>query len=810
MIILGWIILFLAVTSILAFNRAALIIFTITDAFLLLVFSVFSHASDVTLSTLWVIFGLLAIIFNVLPLRQRLLTRYLLSFYRKSMPSLSATEKEALTAGNVGWEGELFSGMPDWSKLQKIPAGKLSAEEAAFLAGPVEELCAMIDNWDINQRRFNIPAEIWQHLKKHGFFGLIIPKQYGGKQFSALAHSQVIAKVSSVSIAVATIVSVPNSLGPAELLLHYGTDAQKDYYLPRLASGEEIPCFALTSPLAGSDASAIVDEGVICRGENNQLSIRLNWDKRYITLSPIATLIGLAFKLYDPDHLLGEQESLGITCALISAHLPGVKTGRRHFPLCCAFPNGPTQGHDVMIPLDGIIGGAAMAGHGWRMLMESLAAGRSISLPAMVTGGAKRMLYASGAYARIREQFHTYIGSFGGVQEALTRIGGYTYLVESLRLFTVTGIDNGLRSAVASAISKCYTTALSREIHDHAMDIHGGKGICMGPSNYLAQTYIESPISITVEGANILTRSMIIFGQGAIRCHPYILAEMNAVADANEARGLRAFDQAIFAHAGYLISNFARAFSLSMSFGRLCQTPSGPLKNYYQQFSQYSALFALSADMAMLTIGGKLKRKEKLSGRLSDLLSMLYMGSSAIKYYELQDEPEMLPFVSWVCDELLVQMQQSLHEFLLNLPNRWVACVLRVLVFPLGRRVQPPRDQRGTEIAKLLLSPSRVRARLSQHVYTAATVHNPIGLLDSVLAQVIAAESLEEKLYHEGKRLKIKGRNFAEKVRSALIAGILTESEAQQLLDTENARLKITAVDDFSQEELANMRCGEA
>jgi acyl-CoA dehydrogenase len=801
----AWIILFIIVAIILAFNRASLIVATIAYTFLLIVVSVFSHASVITLSICWVIFALLSVVLNVLPLRRQLISQYLIRFFRKAMPSMSATEKEALTAGGVGWEGEIFTGMPDWNKLTAIAAEKLSAEEQAFIDGPVNELCAMIDNWDINQRQFNIPIEIWQHLRKHGFFGFIIPKKYGGKEFSALAHSQIIAKISSVSVAVATVVSVPNSLGPAELLLHYGTQAQKDYYLPRLATGEEIPCFALTSPLAGSDASAIVDNGVICRhrfdGEE-KLAIRLNWNKRYITLSPVATLIGLAFKLYDPDHLLGEQENLGITCALIPVNTPGVVTGRRHFPLSCAFPNGPTQGHDVIIPIDSIIGGAAMAGHGWRMLMESLAAGRSISLPSMATGGAKRVLYASGAYARIREQFHTYIGAFGGVREALTRMGAYTYLVEALRLFTVAAVDRGLQPAVASAISKCHTTELSRKILMLGMDIHGGKGICMGPHNYIAQSFIESPISITVEGANILTRSLIIFGQGAIRCHPYILSEMNAVADENQKQGLRIFDKNIFAHIGYFISNFARAFLLGLTGGRLARVPAGDLKYYYRQLSRYAAIFSLIADVAMLKMGGKLKRKEKLSARLGDLLSIIYMGSAAIKYYELQDEKELLPIMQWACDELLYQMQTQLYEFLSNFPYRGSVFILRLAVFPLGRRLKPPTDKLGADVVELLMRPSRARARLTQHVYTQAVPHNPIGTIESVLQQVIAAEPLEEKLYQEGKRMKIKGNNFTEKVNAGLEAGIITKAEAEQLLAAEAARLTITNVDDFSPEEL--------
>ncbi len=805
MVVAIWIIVFIAAAIVLSFNRASLIVWTISYAALLILVSVFCPISTAGLIILWLVFLVPAVILNVTTLRRWLFTRSILLLYRKVMPHMSVTEREALTAGNVGWEGEIFTGMPNWDKLRAIPQGKLSDEEQAFLDGPVEELCGMISNWDINQRYFDIPQPIWDHLKKYGYFGLIIPKAYGGKEFSALAHSQIITKLCTVSVAVGTVASVPNSLGPGELLLHYGTEQQKNHYLPRLARGEDIPCFALTSPVAGSDASSIADYGVICRHEfdgKEQLAIRLHWKKRYITLSPVATLIGLAFKLYDPDHLFGTREDIGITCALIPANTPGVKTGRRHYPLCCAFPNGPTEGHDVLIPMDWIIGGPKMAGHGWRMLMESLAEGRSISLPSMVCGGSKRVLFASGAYARIREQFHTYIGAFGGVQEALACIGGYTYLMEATRLFTVTMVDRGIKPAVASAISKCHTTEMSRTVLNRAMDVHGGKGICMGPHNYVAQTYIECPISITVEGANILTRSMIIFGQGAIRCHPYVLREMMAAQENDESKAVRVFDKALFGHIGYFISNATRAFWLGLSKGRLTLAPRGELKKYYQQFSQYAAAFAFVADMAMISIGGKLKRKERLSGRLGDLLSFLYLGSAAIKFYELNAEPEMLPFVRWACEDLLYRIQTQLHEFLLNMPARWLAGLLRMIVFPLGRRLKPPSDRLGTEIANLLVYPSRARERLSQHVYIRNTPNNPIGLIETVLNQVIAAEPLEKKLREVSRENKIKGKTYEETVGLAQEARLISAEEAHQLLHVRAARMSIINVDDFALEEI--------
>lgn len=805
--VFGWIILFVAASAILAFNRASLVVNTIAFAVLLILVSVFSYAGTACLIILWLIWAALAGVLNIHPLRCRLFSARILKIYRKRMPPMSITEREALTAGTVGWEGEMFSGMPNWDKLRKIPKATLTDEEQAFLQGPVEELCAMISNWNINQCTFEIPEKIWTHLRKQGFFGLIIPKKYGGKAFSALGHAQVIAKVASVSVAVATVVSVPNSLGPAELLLHYGTEKQKKYYLPRLASGEDIPCFALTSPVAGSDASSIVDYGVVCRETidgKEMLGIRLNWNKRYITLSPVATVIGLAFKMYDPDHLLGNKENIGITCALIPASTQGVVIGYHHFPLCCAFPNGPTQGKNVFVPLDWIIGGPNMAGNGWRMLMESLAAGRSISLPSMAVGGSKRVVFASGAYARIRKQFHVYIGAFGGVQEALARIGAHTYLIDATRLFTITALDRGEQPAVASAISKCHITDMSRSIVNDAMDIHGGKGICMGPNNYLAQTYIESPISITVEGANILTRSMIIFGQGAIRCHPYVLREMQAAQNEDHKAGLIEFDKALFAHIGFIISNKSRAFFLALTQGYLAHAPKGELKHYYQKLSRYCCAFALVADVALLTMGAKLKRKEKLSARLSDLLSLLYMGSAVIRYYELENEKEGLPFVRWVCDEIMYRLQTQLNGFLLNMSNRCLSWMLRVLVFPLGQRSKPPSDHLSSEVAKYLVYPSRIRDRLSEHCYVKNTKHNPIGLITTVLKKVIATEPLEKKLHHAIKEHIVKGKNYEEKIANAVMAKVITKDEAKQLLDTFVARMSIINVDDFAPGDLVS------
>lgn len=805
---LGWVALGVLVFGVLAFQRAAATVWAIGLAVYLLLLTSFGACSSGALVALWVSYAVLGSLIWIPSLRLRLLTRWVVSIYRRSMPTLSKTEKEALSAGGVGFERQFFTGMPDWSMLQSMPRVRLTAEEQAFLDGPVEQLCSMIDSWKITYQSHAIPQEVWDHLKKHGFFSLIIPKAYGGKAFSALAHSQIIHKVAGVSGAVATVMSVPNSLGPAELLLVYGTEQQKDYYLPRLARGEEIPCFALTSPVAGSDAGSIEDHGVVCKrviDGQEQIGICLNWNKRYITLAPVATLLGLAFKLYDPDHLLGAREDIGITCALIPVSTPGVVTGRRHYPLCSQFPNGPTQGKDVFIPLDSIIGGVKMAGAGWRMLMECLAAGRAISLPSTALGGAKPAFYASGAYARIRRQFNVPIGSFGGIQEALARVGGYTYLAEALRLMGVCAIDNDYHSSVASAISKYHTTEYSRKIVNDAMDIHGGKGICMGPANYLAQAYIESPIAITVEGANILTRSMIIFGQGAIRCHPFILTEMLAVQDTNLAQGLKTFDRAFFQHLGMVISNHVRAIVLALSGGRLASVPKGTLVRDYQKLARYSAAFALVADMAMFTIGAKLKRKERLSARLGDMLSYLFNAAAIIKYYELQEQPELAIVHRWAFQYLEDRLQQAFHEFLINMPNRWLAGWLRAFIFPVGRRCKGPRDRLGKQLAEMQLSPTKMRTLLADKIYLGeGKAGNAMLDIDRALEAVLRTEPLYQKVQAAKRAKRIHAMTYQELLDAAVVAGELTANERDQLWKAHQLSMKIIDVDDFSDAELHN------
>lgn len=802
MIIALWIVLFLLLITIFAYNRASLSVFSIAVAIFLVLLSLFNHQHLGFLSACWLMFILVFGSLNVSFIRRQFLTRPVLAVYRRIMPRMSDTERQALSAGDVGWTSELFSGMPNWELFASYKAPDLPEEEIAFLNGPVEKLCSMIDSWKIS-RSMLIPDEIWDLLKQEKFFGMIIPKCYGGLEFSAMGHSSVIVKVASMSAAVASVVSVPNSLGPAELLLRYGTEEQKNYYLPRLATGEEIPCFALTSPVAGSDAASIQDHGVVCKATidgKEQLAIRLNWNKRYITLCPVATILGLAFKLYDPDHLLGDKDAIGITCALIPVSTPGVVTGHRHYPLDSAFPNGPTQGNDVLIPVDWVIGGRQQAGRGWLMLMECLAAGRGISLPSMAIGGAKRIALATGAYTRYRRQFNTAIGNFEGVSAALSRVVAKTYAAVMMRHFMMSALDDGRNPVVASAIIKSNATQLAREVIIDAMDIHGGKGICMGPNNYMAQYYIESPISITVEGANILTRSMIIFGQGVIRCHPFTLKEMLAAANTDTNKGLLDFDKAFFGHVGFFISNIVRSFLLGLSNSHLARHKSSPLRRYYKQVSRFSAILGCVSDTLMLVLGAKLKFKERLSARLADILSYLYLVTTAIKFYEASitsDQQDEIAVVQWVCEEYLYRTQQQLHVLLSNLPVPVVGGLLKLVTLPLGRRLRPPSDTLSSKVAEFAEKPGAVRQRLAEYIYITPTENNPVGAMHENLQVILDAEPILARLSKAEYHHKIQGTTWPELIKSAKENSIISAEEYEQLIAVNDIRMQFVNVDDF-------------
>ena len=752
-------------------------------------------------------FGVM-VIPNLIEFRREKLTKPLLAVYRSMLPSMSDTEREALEAGSVWWDGELFSGMPEWDRLMSYPAPKLSDEEQAFIDGPCEELCQMLDDWDICHERADMPKEVWDYIIEKQFFAMIIPRQYGGLEFSAYANAAVITKLASRSPTASSTVGVPNSLGPAELLLHYGTEEQKQHYLPGLAAGTEIPCFALTSPQAGSDAAALIDSGVVCKGKwkgKTITGLRLNWDKRYITLAPVATVLGLAFKLYDPDHLIGDQDEYGITAALIPTDIEGVEVGRRHFPLTIAFQNGPTSGKDVFVPLDYIIGGPEMAGKGWKMLVELLAVGRAITLPSTSSGGGQAASYATGAYATIRKQFNTSIANFEGVGEALTRIAGHTYIMNAAVAVTAGAIDQGEKPAVPSAILKYHCTELARKVANDAMDVHGGKGIMMGPNNYLGRAFMATPIAITVEGANILTRSLIIYGQGAIRCHPFVLRELQAAGDDDPDRGLIEFDDALFGHVGYAISNMARSFFLALTHAKFSRVPlNTPTRRYYQNINRYSAAFALASDFAMLTLGGALKKRELLSARLGDILSSMYLASTVLKHFEDQGRRATdLPLVEWSVRTLMYQAQEALHAFLRNFPNRWIALLLRVFIFPRGRTYSAPSDAISRKVVELITTPGESRERLSQLAYTSLEPGNPLGLLQEALELAKEYEPIERRLRTARKEGLLSSDYLGDQIPEAEKAQVISKAEARNMSAYHEKVLALLDVDDFAPEELS-------
>ena len=736
-------------------------------------------------------FSLFFIPLLVTETRQKIVSKPILAFFQQAMPSLSTTEREALESGTVWWDGELFSGHPNWQHLLDSAHHQLTDVEQAFLDGPTESLCIQLNDWEITHRHHDLPPEIWAYLKEQRFFGLIIPKKYGGLGFSPLAHSQMVMKVASRSLTAAVTVMVPNSLGPAELLLHYGSQAQKDYYLPRLASGEELPCFALTGPHAGSDASNLPDTGIVCHREfkgESTLGIVLNWEKRYITLGPVATLLGLAFHLYDPDHLIGDNDDIGITLALIPTGTEGVEIGRRHWPMGMAFQNGPNWGKDVFIPLDWIIGGVDQAGKGWRMLMESLAAGRSISLPALSAGAAKLACQTTSAYSRIREQFHLPIGQFEGVSDVLGRMAALTYMIDATRITTAQAVTDGERPAVLSAIAKYHLTETMRRVINDAMDIHGGKSICFGPHNVLAHAYQAIPISITVEGANILTRNLIIFGQGSIRAHPYIVEEMAVLALDNKQQAVIEFDQLLIHHAKYTISNICRSFTFSLSKGRGSHAPNSPLKRYYQQLNHLSAALAVATDFSLATLGGSLKRKESLSARLGDVLSQLYLASCTLRHFNHQQSAEDKPLAQWACSHAIYQAQQALIGVIDNFPNRHIAKLLHLMIFPLGPRYKAPSDRLTHAISTLILQPSDVRKRLIAGIYQPQNQQDFLGHLSVAFKACVVADPIEKRIR----------KSVFDSLDEALNNALISDDEYQIVVTARAAREQVIAVDHFT------------
>jgi acyl-CoA dehydrogenase len=807
--------LFIAAVLFLAYRRLSLLAFTVTFTVLFAAYTLLGAPAGIWKGFLGLLVTALWLL-NVRPLRKAIITRPFMRAYLRLLPRMSQTEKEALEAGTVWWDGELFTGAPRWEKLLKAQPPRLSAAETAFLDGPCEELCRMLDEWHITHELGDLPPEVWEFLKSRGFFAMIIPKKYGGLEFSAYAHSCVLAKIASRSATTSSTVAVPNSLGPAELLNHYGTEEQKNYYLPRLARGEEVPCFALTGPRAGSDASSIPDTGIVCRGTwdgGEVLGLRLNFSKRYITLAPVATVIGLAFRMFDPEQLLGGKSDIGITCALIPRDLPGISIGRRHFPLNIPFQNGPIHGKDVFVPLDCIIGGPKMAGSGWRMLVEQLSVGRCISLPSNATGAAKAGVWATGAYARIRTQFNLPVGKFEGVESVIARMVGLTYTMDAARAVTAGAIDGGEKPSVPSAMLKYHVTEMGRQVANDAMDVHGGKGIMLGPKNYLGRGYQIVPVAITVEGANLLTRNLIIFGQGAVRCHPFVLREMTAAHDADRVRGIDQFDRALFGHIGFGISNAVRSFIMALTHARFTRPPvAGPTARYYQHVVRFSASFAFAVDVAMLALGGYLKKKEGLSARLGDVLSSMYLASMVLKHHENQGRPEEdLPIVEWACRNLLYHAQEELHGFLRNFPNRALSGVMRALIFPRGRIYSAPGDRLGRRVAALVTSPTDSRERLCQYIYWRLEPGNPLGLLQEALLLAVELEPLEKRIRVEGvKSGRITALDLPGRIQQALAAGIVSQTEAAALREFDRKVMELINVDDFDPYALGTLAAQDA
>ena len=752
---------------------------------------------------LWLIYIAAAAFSNLHELRRRYITGPLLSRIKKQLPTISSTEQEAIKAGDTWWEKELFCGRPDWNILLAMPTPKLSAEEQHFIEHQVENLCQILDDWKITHEDFDLPEDVWAYVKKEKFFGLIVPKIYGGLAFSALAHSTIITKIATRSISAAVNIMVPNSLGPAELLLRYGTGDQKNHYLPRLVQGKEIPCFALTGPNAGSDASNIPDTGIICKGQHNGeevIGMRLNWDKRYITLAPIATVLGLAVHLYDPDHLLDKQEDIGITLCLIPTNHPGVEIGTRHLPLQMAFLNGPTRGKDVFIPLDWIIGGPEKAGAGWSMLMECLSVGRAISLPALATASCQTAYRFTGAYARIRKQFNTSICSFEGIEEALGTIAGYTYQLEATRIMTASALDLDVNPATASAIAKYHTTEMSREAITSAMDIHAGHMIQIGPRNFLANTYFSMPISITVEGANILTRNLIIFGQGAIRCHPYLLKEIELMTTPD--MDVPALDKVLMSHVGFYIGNLLRSLAYGVSGGRFifATNKNSTVKKYERQLTRMSAALALVADTCLIVLGGSLKRRERISARLGDILSQLYLASAVIKYFHDNGKTEAdLNYLRWAVQHNLHAIQTAFNELFSNMPNSWMGYLLSWFVFPFGQAYQRPSDTLTKKLVAEMTAPSELRDQLTKYCFIDGNEDTLTQQLETALLGADDNDMLHKKLRKAVSDGAIPGHyTFLECVNAAVKAGILNEEEMRSLIQFEALRDEIIKVNEFT------------
>ncbi len=788
----------------LAYLGAPLLLWTITAGLLFLALPLLGVIGNTAAAIGAVVFVALALLLNLRPLRRALLTRPIFAVFKKVLPEMSSTEREALEAGDTWWEAELFRGRPDWNQLLDFKYTALTPQEQSFLDNECEALCKLCDDWKVEYEAKDLSPEVWAYIREHKFLAMLIKQEYGGLGFSANAQSAVVTKLATKSITLAVTVMVPNSLGPGELLMHYGTDAQKQHWLPGLVSGKEIPCFGLTGPEVGSDATAMPDLGVVCYGEHRghrTLGIRLSFSKRYITLAPIATVVGLAFKLRDPDGLMGDKEKseYGITCALVPADHPGVEIGRRHYP-GAAFMNGTIHGDGVFIPLDWIIGGPAMAGKGWRMLVECLSAGRGISLPALGTAAGQVAYRMTGVYARMRRQFKVAIGKFEGVQEATGRIAGYAYTLEAMRVMTASAVDHCAPSVV-TAIAKYHMTELMRKVLMDGMDVMAGKAIQQGPRNFMATAYKAAPVAITVEGANILTRNLMIFGQGAIRCHEYVFPEMEAAREDD----LHKFDQLLFAHIGFSINRAVRAFTLGLTGAHLARAPvSGALAPYFRDLERLSSALAFCSDLTMGVLGGKLKFMERLSARLGDVLSQLYMASCVTKFYleGSQSESE-LAHARWALEQCLYEAARAFDEFIRNFPVAWARGVMRLVVFPLGNRFRAVCDQRSARIAELILEQTDTRERLSWLVFRNGGDDDAIGRMEHAWEVAQRCETAYSKYYRLATKGEVQGDSASERLADAVQRQLLSADEAAQAAEYDRVRYDVILVDDFSKDYIA-------
>ncbi|WP_199611515.1 acyl-CoA dehydrogenase [Flocculibacter collagenilyticus] len=760
---------------------------------------------------IFIILIALAIILGVGNIRRKLITEPVFKIFKKILPPMSTTEREAMESGDVWWDGDLFQGKPDWKKLHNFPKPKLNEREQAFLDNEVQTLIKMLDDFKIVQEEKDLPQEVWDYMKKEGFFAMIIPQAFGGREFSAIANSTIVATIATRSLTAAVTVMVPNSLGPGELLMHYGTPEQKDFWLPRLADGTDVPCFALTGPEAGSDAGGIPDNGVVCKGTHEGkevLGINLNWNKRYITLAPVASVLGLAFKLQDPDGLLGDEKELGITCALIPTSHKGVEVGDRHYPMNMAFMNGTTYGQDVFIPLEWIIGGPSFAGKGWRMLVECLSAGRGISLPALSAATGHLTSRMTGAYTSVRRQFGMSIGKFEGVQEAMGRIGANTYVLEAMRSMTAGAIDLGLSPSVITAIAKYHMTEMGRDCINDSLDIHAGKGIQLGPKNYLGHGYMGIPISITVEGANILTRNLMIFGQGATRCHPFVFDEMEAAANTNFKQGLKSFDSLLVKHVKYAAGNAFSSLFQGLTDAKFNDSPvSGETSSYYKQLTRMSRALAFTSDISMLILGGDLKRKEMISARLGDVLSQLYIASTVLKRFEDDGhQASDLPYVHYALQRCLFLTGEAFSGFFENFPNRVVANLLKVMIFPFGINYKMPKDDLSIAMCDSMTTPGVMRDRLTHLCYVGESEDDLTGHMEHAFIAMSEADDIFRKITKAQKAGEMKRKlPLKDAISIAKEKGIITEDEATQLKHAEKLRWEAINVDSFAPDVFKSM-----